>query len=112
MVSFTENVSKAEKIKDESELLLEKGNEDADSTKSELEKLLTSVDQEPVKNDEDNFEASLSSLVLDDTTTEVPIVEKTQQSTDADDIVMLSDDERDENGKLKKCKNIFSHEIQ
>lgn len=86
---------KLENVKNESELFLEKENKVENSNKSELEKLLTNTDVEPVKCDD----ASLSNPVVVDTTTEVPIVEKIQQSTDSDDIVMLSDDEHDENGK-------------
>lgn len=55
---------------------------------------------EPVKSDE-LFDALLSSAVVADTVTELPIVENAPQPAEADDIVMLIDDERDENGKLK-----------
>lgn len=89
------NEPKLENIKDASELFLEKENKVENSNKSESEKLLTNTDVEPVK----AVDTSLSSPAEVDTTTEVPIVEKIQQSTDADDIVMLSDDEHDENGK-------------
>lgn len=61
---------------------------------------MTNTDQEPTKSDE-LFDALLSSAVvcIADTAAELPIVENVPQTTD--DIVMLSDDERDENGKLK-----------
>lgn len=98
-IRFSENEPKPENVKDEPELTLEKGNEVEESSKAELETLSTKTEQEPVQSAENQFDALLSSSVTVDTTTEVPIVEKTQQSTDADDIVMLSDDELGENGK-------------
>lgn len=69
---------------------MEKGNEVDESTKTELEKLLTNTDQEPVESGENQCDASLPSPVVADTTNEVPIVEK---QSEENDIVMLSDDE-------------------
>lgn len=82
LICFPENARKIEEIKDEPE------------------KSLSIPDAEPVKNDETEFDALLLSAVEAGTAAEIPIVENAPQSADADDIVMLSDDERDENGKL------------
>lgn len=55
----------------------------------------TNIDQEPVDNGENQCDLSLPSPVV---ATDVPIVEK---QSDENEIVMLSDDENIENGKLK-----------
>lgn len=81
LVCFPENALKMEEIKDDPEIPA------------------SNADQEPVKSD-DLFDALLSSAVVPDTAVEAPVVANIPQPTEAEDTVMLSDDERNEKGKL------------
>lgn len=97
-------------VEADGESLLEKGNDDENDAAIVVKDLLADSIADPVPADDGICEASLPSADVPDiqpvadTAAEAPVAEKPPEE---DDIVMLSDDEIDENGKLNEFFEIF-----